>query len=121
YFQFEDGMLFTWDIIAESFGWMLIWGDYVFVPFFYSLPGWFLVNNQEPLAPPAVVAIMVLYAIGFFLFRGANQQKHRFKQNPAARIWGRPADSIEGRLLISGFWGIGRKLNYTGELCMYWA
>jgi delta14-sterol reductase len=121
YFQFEDGMLFTWDIIAERFGWMLVWGDYVFVPFFYSLPGWFLVNNRQPLAPQAAVAIAVLYATGFFLFRGANQQKHRFKQNPAARIWGRPANSIDGRLLISGFWGVGRKLNYTGELCMYWA
>ena len=35
------------DVIAERFGWMLIWGDYVLVPFFYSLPGWFLVRNEE--------------------------------------------------------------------------
>src|SRR5438094_8743678 len=34
YFQFEYGMLHTWDIIAERFGWMLVWGDYVLVPFF---------------------------------------------------------------------------------------
>ncbi|MGH2690638.1 MAG: hypothetical protein ACRDKW_17790 [Actinomycetota bacterium] len=28
---------------------------------------------------------------------------------------------IGGRLLVSGFWGIGRKLNYTGELMVYTA
>ena len=39
YFQFEHGMLHTWDIISERFGWMLVWGDYVLVPFFYCLPG----------------------------------------------------------------------------------
>ncbi|MEA2754342.1 MAG: Delta14-sterol reductase, partial [Aliidongia sp.] len=39
YFQFEYGMIFTWDIVEERFGWMLIWGDYVLVPFFYCIPG----------------------------------------------------------------------------------
>jgi delta14-sterol reductase len=55
------------------------------------------------------------------LFRGANQQKHRFKQDPRARIWGKPAETVGGKLLVSGFWGVGRKLNYTGELLMYYA
>jgi len=121
YFQFEYGMLFTWDIVAEKFGWMLIWGDYVFVPFFYSLPAWYLVDRLDPLSPGAMAGILLLYGAGFAMFRGANQQKHRFKKNPEARIWGRPARALDGRLLVSGFWGIGRKLNYTGELCMYWA
>jgi delta14-sterol reductase len=121
YFQFEYGMLFTWDIVAERLGWMLVWGDYVLVPFFYALPGWYLVNNLEPLPPAGAAAAILLYAGGFWLFRGANGQKNRFKRDANARIWGRPAQSIEGRLLVSGLWGIGRKLNYTGELCMYYA
>jgi delta14-sterol reductase len=58
---------------------------------------------------------------GFWLFRGANEQKHRFKRDRMARIWGRPAEALEGRLLVSGFWGIGRHLNYTGEICIYLA
>jgi delta14-sterol reductase len=121
YFQFEYGMLFTWDIVSERFGWMLVWGDYVLVPFFYSLPGWYLLDNLDPISPAAACALIALYAGGFALFRGANQQKHRFKQDPETRIWGRSARALEGRLLVSGFWGIGRKLNYTGELSMYWA
>lgn len=121
YFQFEYGMLYTWDIVAERFGWMLIWGDYVLVPFFYSLPGWFLVDRVTPLPPGEIAGLVALYAFGFWLFRGANEQKHRYKVDPHARIWGRPARALGGRLLISGFWGIGRKLNYTGELCLYYA
>ena len=121
YFQFEYGMLFTWDILVERFGWMLVWGDYVLVPFFYALPGWYLLDNLEPLPFAGASGILLLYAGGFWLFRGANQQKHRFKRDANARIWGRPARSIDGRLLVSGLWGIGRKLNYTGELCMYYS
>ena len=119
YFQFEQGMVHTWDIIRERFGWMLVWGDYVLVPFFYCLPGWWLVHAPEPLSPAAAAAIVALFVFGFWLFRGANQQKHRFKRDPGATIWGRPAKTLDGRLLVSGFWGIGRHLNYTGEICVY--
>ncbi|MCB9557810.1 MAG: DUF1295 domain-containing protein [Deltaproteobacteria bacterium] len=119
YFQYEYGMLFTWDVIAERFGWMLIWGDYVLVPFFYSIAGWTLLDRTEPLPTPALFALPAMYLLGFWLFRGANEQKHRYKRDPQARIWGRPAQTIGGRLLVSGFWGVGRHLNYTGEILMY--
>jgi delta14-sterol reductase len=120
YFHFEHGMLFTWDVLEERFGYGLVWGDYVFVPFFYSLPGWYLLDRLEPVGGPSVVASVALYLAGFWLFRGANEQKHRFKLDPTAKIWGAPARALGGRLLVSGFWGIGRKLNYTGELLMYY-
>lgn len=121
YFQFEYGMTHTWDIVSERFGWMLIWGDYVLVPFFYCLAGWWLVHAPEPLSPVAAAALVLLFAVGFWIFRGANEQKHRFKRDPHALIWGQPARSLDGRLLVSGFWGIGRHLNYTGEICIYLA
>lgn len=121
YFQFEQGMVHTWDMISERFGWMLIWGDYVLVPFFYCLVGWWLVHPSDVLHPIAAVAIVLLFGFGFWLFRGANQQKHRFKRKADIRIWGQPARTLEGRLLISGFWGVGRHLNYTGEICVYFS
>ncbi len=119
YFQFEYGMLHTWDVIAENFGFMLVWGDYVLVPFFYCLCGWYLVGYYEAIPWYQVAALPVLFAVGFWLFRGSNEQKHRYKENPQATIWGKPAEAIGGKLLVSGFWGIGRKLNYTGELMVY--
>ncbi len=121
YFQFEHGMIHTWDLVSERFGWMLIWGDYVLVPFFYCIAGWWLIHPSEPLSPIAAAAIVLLFVLGFWLFRGANEQKHRFKRDPGVTIWGQPARSLDGRLLVSGFWGIGRHLNYTGEICIYLA
>ena len=121
YFQFEQGMIHTWDIVSERFGWNLVWGDYVLVPFFYCLPGWWLVHAPAALSPAAALAVVLLFAFGFWLFRGANQQKHSFKRDPDIRIWGQPARTLDGRLLVSGFWGIGRHLNYTGEICVYLA
>ncbi|MYB22991.1 MAG: DUF1295 domain-containing protein [Chloroflexi bacterium] len=121
YFQFEYGMIYTWDIVAERFGWMLAWGDYVLVPFFYCLGGWWVLEATGSLHSVAAAAICVLFVVGFTMFRGANEQKHRFKQDAEASIWGRPAESLEGRLLVSGFWGLGRHLNYTGEICVYFA
>jgi len=119
YFQFETGMLYTWDVMSESFGWMLVWGDYAFVPFCYSVAGWYLVDRTEPLPTWALVLLPVLFVFGLWLFRGANSQKDRFKRDPQAPIWGKPPETIGGRILVSGFWGIGRKLNYTGEICVY--
>jgi len=121
YFHFEHGMLFSWDVLEERFGWLLVWGDYVLVPFLYSLPGWYLVDRLAPLSPAAIASLVALYALGFWLFRGANEQKHRFKLDPSAPVWRQPPATIGGRLLVSGFWGIGRKLNYTGELLLYYA
>ena len=121
YFQFEYGMIFTWDIVAERFGWMLTWGDYVLVPFFYCIGGWWLLHSTDSLPGLAAAAICLLFVVGFCMFRGANEQKHRFKQDAEASIWGRPAESLDGRLLVSGFWGVGRHLNYTGEICVYFA
>ncbi len=121
YFQFEYGMIYTWDIVAERFGWMLAWGDYVLVPFFYCLAGWWLIDATDSIPIPAAVLICLLFVVGFCMFRGANEQKHRFKQDAEASIWRRPAESLDGRLLVSGFWGVGRHLNYTGEICVYFA
>ncbi|MGW2369874.1 DUF1295 domain-containing protein [Streptomyces sp. NPDC001667] len=119
YFQFEGGMVHTWDLIAERFGWMLVWGDYVLVPFFYGICGRTLTHVRTPLPLWLGALCCALFVFGFWLFRGANDQKHRFKTGGATTIWGRPAETLGGRLLVSGFWGIGRKLNYTGELLVY--
>ena len=121
YFQFEYGMTHTWDMVSERFGWMLIWGDYVLVPFFYCLPGWWLIHAADSLSLVGAGGIVLLFVFGFWLFRGANEQKHRFRQDPEITIWGRPVRTLDGRLLVSGFWGIGRHLNYTGEICVYLA
>lgn len=121
YFQFEYGMLYTWDIVAERFGFMLVWGDYAFVPFAYSICGWYLVDRTEVLPTWMLIALPIMFLLGLWIFRGSNQQKDEFKRNPKTKIWGKPAETLGGKILVSGFWGIGRKLNYTGEILVYWS
>ena len=121
HYAYQDFLLSIWDVIAERFGLMLLWGDLVLVPFFYSIGGWFLVDQREPMSTSGLLAIAALYAVSLWMFRSANAQKWRFKQDPKAVIWGEQAEAIGGRLLISGWWGIGRHLNYTGEIGVYLA
>lgn len=118
-YEYEHGLLSMFDMIEERFGFMLIWGDLAFVPFFYCIPAYFLIDQTQPVPIPVIAALLGLYGFGFWLFRGTNAQKNKFKANPNAKIWGRKPETLHGRLLISGFWGIGRKLNYTGEILIY--
>lgn len=115
----EEFMLSTWDIIAENLGFMLVWGDLVYVPFLYSLPGWFVLANAEPFPTWAWVSLAAACLVLMAVFRDANWQKERFKRNPMAPIWGGPAEALDGRLLVSGWWGVGRKINYAGEIGVY--
>jgi delta14-sterol reductase len=115
----ESCIVTMWDAVTEKFGFMLVWGNFVYVPFFYSLPGWVLVYQKESITPSAAFFLTLLFILGITLFREANLQKHRFKQNNKVKIWGQPAQTIGGRLLVSGWWGWGRKLNYTGEILVY--
>lgn len=121
HYRDEPGVLSMYDIIAEKFGFMLVWGDLVLVPFFYCAAGWVLLGQTEPMAWPQLLALVAMYSLGLWIFRGANKQKHTFKIDPTAPIWGAPPRLVGGRLLVSGWWGLGRKINYTGELMVYFA
>ncbi len=115
----EEFMLSTWDVIAEKFGMMLVWGDLVYVPFLYSLPCWWLVDETTPFSVGQCAALSLVCLGSLWVFREANWQKERFKRTPEATIWGKKPELVGGKLLASGWWGIGRKLNYTGEVGVY--
>ena len=61
---------------------------------------------------------MLLYLVGYYIFRISNSQKNQFKTDPTLPIWGEKPQTVGGKLLISGFWGKGRHMNYTGDLIM---
>ncbi|KAL6988349.1 Delta(14)-sterol reductase [Sarracenia purpurea var. burkii] len=116
YFFYEEYMTSTWDIIAEKLGFMLVFGDLVWIPYTFSIQGWWLLSNKVELTKAGVIANCIVFLFGYLVFRGANKQKHVFKKNPKAPIWGRPPKVIGGKLLASGFWGIARHCNYLGDL-----
>ena len=117
----EEFMLSTWDIISENFGFMLVWGDLVYVPFLYSLPCWWLVDQTTPFSTVQWLGLSVFFLAALWIFREANWQKERFKRDRDTRIWGKPAETVGDRLLVSGWWGVARKVNYAGELAVYLA
>jgi Delta14-sterol reductase len=122
YFFHEDAILTTWDIKHEKFGWMLAWGDLVWVPFTYTIQAYYLVDHLHALSPAATAGIVALNMAGYAVFRASNIQKHRFRRDPARPVWGRPAEYIRtahgSLLLTSGWWGIARHMNYLGDLGM---
>lgn len=118
YFVHEEYMTSTWDIIAERLGFMLVFGDLVWIPFTFSIQGWWLLRNSVELTTVATIANCFVFLIGYMVFRGANKQKHMFKKNPKAPIWGKPPKVIGGKLLASGYWGIARHSNYLGDLLL---
>ena len=50
YFIHEEAVLTTWDIKHEKFGWMLCWGDLVWLPFTYTLQAQYL-GQPYPRSP----------------------------------------------------------------------
>jgi hypothetical protein len=122
YFFHEEAILTTWDIKHEKFGWMLAWGDLVWVPFTYTIQAYYLVDHPHALSPAATAGIVALNMAGYAVFRASNIQKHRFRRDPGRAVWGRPPEYIRtahgSLLLTSGWWGIARHLNYLGDLAM---
>jgi protein-S-isoprenylcysteine O-methyltransferase Ste14 len=123
YFWNEPAILTTMDIKHENFGFMLCFGDLVWVPMTYSLQAFYLVDRVHDLPLWAGLIFVALNLLGLYIFRAVNLQKHRFRQSPeTATIWGKKAEYLEtkqgGKLLVSGFWGWSRHFNYVGDILM---
>jgi protein-S-isoprenylcysteine O-methyltransferase Ste14 len=117
----ERAILTTMDITTDGFGFMLAFGDLVWVPFTYSLQARYLTLFSSDLSNTAIIGIISLKIIGLFIFRSANSQKNAFRTDPNQ-------DSVShlkymqtesgSKLLISGWWGVARHINYTGDWLM---
>ncbi|EFQ98015.1 Delta(14)-sterol reductase [Nannizzia gypsea CBS 118893] len=119
----EPAILTTIDIILDGFGFMLSFGDLVWVPFIYSLQTRYLAMYPLQLSPINVALILGAQGVGYSIFRGANNQKNRFRTNPEdPRI--KHIKYIEtrsgSRLMTSGWWGMARHINYLGDWIMAW-
>jgi len=122
YLIFEEVHLYTYDLFAERIGFKLGWGCIVFYPYFYPVGLWSTVALPDPHTP---TWMLILYAVVFFtgwaLARGANMQKYFFKRDPNRLFLGILPETItngEKSLLVNGFWGMSRHINYLGEILM---
>ncbi|KAI9027873.1 putative ERG24-C-14 sterol reductase [Hyaloraphidium curvatum] len=117
----EAAILTTMDVIMDGFGFMLTFGDLAWVPFTYSLQARYLMLYPKNLGYLATAAIVGVKLLGFAMFRGANNQKNAFRNDPndpaVAHI--KYIETEAGsRLMTSGWWGMARHINYLGDWLM---
>ena len=117
----ERAILTTMDITTDGFGFMLVFGDMSWVPFLYSLQARYLVDYDPNLGLGSLAIILFINFVGYSIFRGANSQKDAFRRDPE----GSSVKHLQylqtkrgTRLLTSGYWGMARKINYTGDWIM---
>jgi protein-S-isoprenylcysteine O-methyltransferase Ste14 len=120
YLIFERVHLWTYDFIAERVGFKLGFGCLAFYPYFYTVALWFTARLPNPGLPAWLTILFgALFLCGWVLTRGANMQKYFFKTAPERRfLWITPEALSNGEhsLLVNGFWGASRHINYLGEI-----
>ena len=117
----EKAILTTMDITQDGFGFMLAYGDVGWVPFTYTLQSNYLLRRDPSLSNITLFLIFCLNCVGYGIFRGSNSEKDAFRRDPDGSQVShlKFIETRSGRkLLISGWWGIARKINYTGDWIM---
>ncbi|KAF5617198.1 delta14-sterol reductase [Fusarium tjaetaba] len=114
----ELGLLGMMDITQDGLGFMLTWGNMVWVPFLYSTQCRYLSVYPVHLGPIGVCAIATVFAIGLYIFRSSNNQKALFRKDPNNPAFANMTfiQTKRGtKLLTGGWWGMARHINYFGD------
>ncbi|KAI1919720.1 erg24, C-14 sterol reductase [Ophidiomyces ophidiicola] len=120
----EPAICTTMDVIMDGFGFMLSFGDLVWVPFIYSIHTRYLAVFPLELGAKGVALVLGVQTLGYYIFRGANNQKDRFRKNPndpRVKHLQYIQTSRGSKLITSGWWGAARHINYLGDWTMAWA
>jgi delta14-sterol reductase/lamin-B receptor len=125
----ERAILSTMDITTDGFGFMLAFGDLAWVPFTYGLQARYLVDHDPSMPPGCLAFTFGCGLLAYYVFRASNGEKDAFRRDPKAPgvqhlktlevtnlVTGKPS-----KLLISGWWGMARKINYTADWLMAWS
>jgi len=129
FIRWETGYFNTLDITLDRAGYYICWGCLVWIPTFYTFHSYYFVHHQTSCGPLFATVIFILGVICIYLNYEVDRQKELFRtSNGKIKIWGNDAKYVkalyntttgetkESRLMISGWWGIARKINYSFEL-----
>lgn len=114
----ESGILTMIDITTDGMGFMLSFGDLVWVPFLYSTQCRYLAVYPVHLGWMRIAAVSAIFVLGIYIFKAANNQKHMFRTQPNHSAVAKLSyiQTRRGtRLLTAGWWGIARHINYLGD------
>ncbi|KAJ9577143.1 hypothetical protein L9F63_006265, partial [Diploptera punctata] len=130
FFWWEAGYFSTLDIILDRAGYYICWGCLVWVPCLYTFSSYYLVAYKPIISTTTSLFIGLLGLLAVLLNYRVDYEKQLFRRAPDGKceLWGKPVRFIEAqykdssgnqrtsKLLLSGFWGTARHLNYTFEL-----
>lgn len=120
----EPAILTTIDMTTDGFGFMLAFGDLVWVPFTYSVQTRYLAFYPLELGLWGLLGVFAVQATGYYIFRASNNEKNRFRTNPKdpkIRHLKYMETAAGSKLLISGWWGTARHINYLGDWILGWS
>lgn len=120
---FEQYYFLSYDAMNSGYGFHLISSLNSF-PFLPTLITKYLIDRQPTLEWYYLVAIGVLNAIGYIIFRASETQRCEFAKDPNSSAMKNleTLPTAGGRkLLISGWWGMVRHPNYLGEILIQWS
>ncbi|CAG8488984.1 5966_t:CDS:2 [Acaulospora morrowiae] len=120
----EPAVLTTMDITSDGFGFMLSFGNFTWVGFLYALQARYLSLHPVHLSWLQILFIAGLNATGYYIFRSSNNEKNIFRNNPDdSRVKHLKYIKTKAgpRLIVSGWWGKARHINYLGDWLMAWA
>lgn len=114
----ESGILVMMDTITDGLGFMLSFGDIVWVPFLYSTQTRYLSVYPVQLGWAGVSIVSAVFAVGLCIFRASNSQKRIFRtqpDHPSVKNMSYIQTKRGTRLLADGWWGVSRHINYFGD------
>ncbi|KAF2675068.1 putative C-14 sterol reductase [Microthyrium microscopicum] len=114
----EAGILGMMDMTTDGLGFMLTFGDIVWVPFLYSTQTRYISTYPVQLGWTGLAAVTAVFAVGVSIFRASNSQKYTFRTNPndpSVANLSYIQTKRGTRLLTSGWWGVSRHINYFGD------
>ncbi|CAG0919249.1 unnamed protein product [Notodromas monacha] len=129
FWWWESGYFWTLDVALDRAGYYLCWGCLVWVPVLYTFSSYFMVAHP-PLTSPLISLLIFFVGLSAVIINYAvDREKEIFRKTGGeCEIRGEPAKYIDveyvdekkrlrkSKLLISGFWGTLRHLNYNFEI-----
>ncbi|XP_018598132.2 delta(14)-sterol reductase isoform X2 [Scleropages formosus] len=117
----EDTVLPTKEYTEDGIGFLMILGEYIWIPFYSSMPIYFLLHRPTQISPLSAVLICLMFAFGFVTYYMSNEQKSEFRKNPnnpSLAHLETIASPSGKKLLVSGWFGWVRHPNYLGDIMM---
>ena len=120
---FEEYFSLSHDAMNTGFGWSLI-SSYSTFPFLPTLVTRYLLTATTPMAWYYLVAIGLLNAVGYIIYRSSETQRCEFAKNPSNPALAHLETLVGGgnrKLVVSGWAGLVRHPNYLGEILISWS